>query len=185
MGRSGRVSCSIIGTCLRRSDIRKLAKKKVFGLSKGLDDFQIHTHLVSQSSYLCPQAKILQKILDARYRVTLRRYKEVIHDDDIEKMWCQDSNNGAIAGAYWAVMTHPTITRELRSKIYGEVHMLSHDFFVQNRIEKQGLFDSRNKVAMLEEVLSSERQFYRETERKRSNDQEMLATVYLEKKSSK
>ena len=160
--------CSIIGTCLRRSDIRKLAKKKVFGLSKGLDDFQVHTHFVSLASHPCRQAKILHKLLETKYRAIIRRYNGATNDNDVKKLWSQDINSGAIAGAYWAVMTHPAVSRELRTQIYGEVHMLSHDFFVLNRAEKQGLADLRNKVAMLEEVLSSERQLHRETERKYS-----------------
>ena len=174
--------CSIIGTCLRRSDIRKLAKKKIFGLSKGLDDFDVHSHLVGQASHPGRQAKILHKLLDAKYNVIIRRYNAATHDDDVEKLWSQDVNSGAIAGAYWAVMTHPTISRELRSKIYGEVHMLSHDFFVLNKMEKQGLVDLRNKVVMLEEVLSSERQIYCEMEREYSQGLDALETLSQENK---
>ena len=130
-------SCSIIGTCLRRNDIRKLSKKKLFGLIGCVDDFQIHTNLVGMSSIRCPQSKMLNKLLDTKYRAAIKRYGRAKIDIEIEKLWNQDVERGHFAGAYWAVMSHATISDALRSKIYGEIHMLSHDFFVVDSKEKQ------------------------------------------------
>ncbi|PIE73693.1 MAG: hypothetical protein CSA20_01845 [Deltaproteobacteria bacterium] len=175
-GREG-FHCSIIGTCLRREDIRKLARKQIFGLSGDMDDFQIHSNLVNQAAQRCPQAKALQKILDAKYRRALYRYSKADNDEAIRHCWNEDVANGSIAGAYWAVMSHPAISNSLRYEIYGQVHMLSHDFFVMERKEKDRLRELTNKVAMLEEVLGSERQYHRDAAKTQKQDREKLEVL--------
>lgn len=166
----GGYSCSIIGTCLRREDIRKLARKKLYGLNASMDDFEIHTNLVPQAHQRSPQSRALHKILDIKYCQSIKRYSKAVDDEAIKKLWDVDKGSGAIAGAYWAVMTHPTISKELLAHIYGQVHMLSHDFFVLDKKDKQVIATLRNKVSMLEEVLGSERQQYLKGKKRYENN---------------
>jgi chromosome segregation ATPase len=74
-------------------------------------------------------------------------------------------SRGALAGAYWAVMTHQTISKEMLSTIYGEMHMFGYDHFDQHRREQVQQDDLRRKVEAMEEVLGSERQYYLEEKR--------------------
>lgn len=174
-------SCSIIGTCLRREDIRKLARKKIYGLSVTMDDFDIHTTLVHQASQRCPQSRAMNKILDFKYCRSIKRYSEAMDDDALQKLWDTDMKSGAIAGAYWAVMSHPTISRDLLAKIYGQVHMLSHDFFVLDKKDKQATEALCSKISALEEVLVSERQLYLQKTKAHDSDLERLAKLEHEK----
>ncbi len=174
-------SCSIIGTCLRREDIRKLARKKLYGLSVTMDDFEIHTTLVHQACQRCPQSRAMNKILDFKYCRSIKRYSKAMDDDTLKNLWDMDVRSGAIAGAYWAAMTHPTISRELLAKIYGQVHMLSHDFFVFDKKDKQAIEALRKKVSALEEVLVSERQLYLKGKKQHDSNLDHLAKLQNEK----
>ncbi|WP_028583734.1 DUF2325 domain-containing protein [Desulfogranum mediterraneum] len=169
--------CSIVGTCLRRADIRRLARKRLYGLSSTMDDFQIHTNLVNQASQRCPQSRALHKLLDLKHRKAINRYKRAEDDDAIHGLWTRDLDKGAVAGAYWAVMTHPTISSELRSQIYGQVHMLSHDVFASSQKERQSANELRSKLALLEKVLLSERQLARKEKKQHLADQDELAKM--------
>ena len=44
----------------------------------------------------------------------------------LETRWDEAVESGDIAGAYWALVTHPRAPDALLDRVYGEVHMLSH-----------------------------------------------------------
>lgn len=109
--------CSIIGVCLHRNDLHRLAKKKLFKLESGMSEYQIHTSLVNLSGMRNHQSRAMHKLLEARFRIAVKRYAALKDDETILKTWEQDLQCGRVAGAYWAIMTHPTITQALRSVI--------------------------------------------------------------------
>lgn len=75
-------------------------------------------------------------------------------------MWDEDVNSAAVAGAYWAVVTHPASSYGLLREIFCEIHMLSHDFFLLNKRDHKNQQALQDRVIMLEEVLVSERQSF-------------------------
>ena len=156
--------CAVIGTCLRRVDLRRFAKKKVFQLEPGVNDYQIHASLVGCVGTRNPQSRVLHKLLEKRYRAAVKRYASVEDDAEVLELWKQDLKNGTIPGAYWAIMTSNLISSETRNAIYGQNHMLSHDTVCNKRHEQRLNEEIVNKAAVLEEVLVSERQFHLETQ---------------------
>lgn len=158
---SSNYHCSIIGTCLRRSDLHRLARKKLFRMEAGASTYQIHTSLVSRAGTRNSQSRAMYKLLESRYRIAIKRYAVLKDDEEIQRTWERDLQCGAVAGAYWAIMTHPVITQELRSIIYGQSHMMSHDLFSDYQQDRRLDEELRNKAVLLEEVLVSERLHHR------------------------
>ena len=161
----GRI-CSVIGTCLRCSELRKLARKKQFGLDANSSDYKLHSVLVNQSGFRSPISRTLNKILDTKYRLFINRYAKVKDDQSIRALWDKDVSSGGIPGAYWAIMTHPSISGELIGEIYGQIHMMGHEVHGDYQKEHRGHAKLRERVSMLEEVLVSERQQQRQDKQK-------------------
>jgi len=152
--------CSILGTCLRRTDLRRFAKKKIFQVESGADDYQIHLALVGFAASRNPKSRAMHKFLDERYRAAIKRYAVTPDDQSALELWDQDVKRGAVAGAYWAIMTNQSFSGEIRTEVYGDNHMMSHDTVITNQREHRLNEEIANKAAMLEEVLVSERQLH-------------------------
>lgn len=173
--------CSIIGTCLRRADLRKLARKKIFGLEAGVSDYDIHSAVVTKAGYRNPQSRALQKLLDTKYRAAINRYAKAGEDEEIRNLWQEDLHNGSVAGAYWSIMSHPLASDKIRADIYGEVHMMQHDYFELYKRDRRIMGDLKNKVRMLEEVMASERQHY--LDEKRAMEQIIASMTKLQQQT--
>ncbi len=173
----GSYQCSILGTCLRRTDLRQLAKKKLYDLQDAQNDYEIHAGLLNYAVTRCPQSRALNKFLDVKYRKSVQRYSGAQNDADILELWNEDVNSAAVAGAYWAVVTHPACSYGLLRETFCEIHMLSHDFFLLNKRDRKQQQAQEGKIAMLEEVLVSERQsFIAEHDEKKKLQTQLNAT---------
>ena len=162
--------CSVIGTCFRRSELHKLAKKKVLGLDYWTGDFKLHSALVGVAGIKSKKSRLLQSLLDKKFRTYVTKYDRIRCDAELEKQWREDVKIGAVPGAYWALMTHPCAGNNLVQKVYGEVHMMGHDFFARHQKDKQTQAYLRSKVELLEEVLESERQHFLLAEERLENE---------------
>jgi hypothetical protein len=139
------IHCSVIGTCLSTSELRKLVPR-----FKDLDreratDLQIHHAAVELAVEGGEGAKALHKALDSRYAVAIKRFSAVKDVDGLRGLWADALKAGDVPPAYWAVMTHPSTTLEMRQLAFGEVHMLSHLVGAANRA------DIRRLVALEED----------------------------------
>lgn len=152
--------CSIVGTCLRRDELRKIARKKVFALHSDTSDFELHTNVVALAAENSARAKALHTLLDAKYQSAITRYSRVKSDDAIESLWRLDVHRGAIAGAFWAIMTNLTASQDLVHRLYGEVHMLGHDFLLDHQRNNRQLHELRDKNSLFQDILVSERQHF-------------------------
>lgn len=156
--------CSLIGTCLTRIELRKLARERIFAVESG-DDYRLHADFIRISDRSDPQGKALHKYLVKKYQVRTKKYLQATTDEAIKELWDRDMAEGLLDSAWWSVLTHPTASPHLVSRLYGFLHMLGHDSL--NSHHKERLHSERlsAKVAMLEEVLGSERQHYRQEKR--------------------
>jgi hypothetical protein len=152
--------CSVLGTCLRRTDLRKFARKKMFQVEAGANDYKVHLALVGIAKSRNPKSRALHKFLDERYRAAVKRYASAQDDEEALQLWDQDVKRGAVAGAYWAIVTNQLFSSETQTEVYGQNHMMSHDIVGSDQHEKRLNEEIVNKAALLEEVLVSERQFH-------------------------
>ena len=169
--------CALLGTCLRQPDLRRIARKRIFQMEPGASDYEIHSVLVNQGAQRNPQSRALHKLLETKYRAAVKRYATATDDETISKLWDQDLQCGAVAGAYWAIMTHSIISKKAMATIYGQSHMMSHSCFSDYQRDQQVLEELRCKAAMLEDIMGSERQHYLEEKKKFENDMSKLRQV--------
>lgn len=172
----GRI-CSVIGTCLRCSELRKLSRKKQFGLDSNSSDYKLHSVLVNQSGIRSPISRTLNKILDTKYRQSVNRYAKAKDDSSVRVLWCEDVASGRIPGAYWAIVTHPSVSGELMEEIYGQIHMMGHEVHGDYQKESRVRTKLREKAIMLEEVLVSERHQWRQEKSKMEEEVSALRMV--------
>lgn len=128
------IHCSVIGTCLSTHELRRLVPRYVDIDRKEATDLEIH-HAAVELAAGGPGAKALNKALDARYEAVIRRFQQAKTADELGACWDECLRQGDVPGAYWALMTHPRTTGNLRQKAFGEVHMLSHLVGAANRAD--------------------------------------------------
>ncbi|WP_250453172.1 DUF2325 domain-containing protein [Caballeronia sp. ATUFL_M2_KS44] len=140
--------CSIIGTCLGTNELRKLVPKFTDIDRYEASDLQIHHAAVELAIADGAGCKALQKALDQRYAGAIKRFDQARDPDAVLALWKEALKSGDIPPAYWALMTHPQSTIEVRQSAFGELHMLSHLVGAANRA------DIRRLVALEEENIA-------------------------------
>ena len=116
--------CSIIGTCLSTSELRKLLTRAGIR-TEDKSDHELHGQGVSLSAQSDSAGKLLNKLLDERHNLSVKKYGRAKTEEEVRKQWLEDVKAGDIPGAYWATMTHPETTESLQRQAFGHVHMLS------------------------------------------------------------
>ncbi|MGV7242566.1 DUF2325 domain-containing protein [Caballeronia sp. M23-90] len=137
--------CSIIGTCLSTSELRKLVPKFTDLDKQHATDLEIHHAAVELAIEGGQGAKALQKALDVRYSGAVRRFETAKSPEALLTLWKEALKSGDIPPAYWALMTHPQAVMSVRQVAFGDLHMLSHLVGAANRA------DIRRLVALEEE----------------------------------
>jgi hypothetical protein len=157
--------CSIIGTCLSTHELRKLVPKFAPLDPQRASDLEIHHAAVELAIQGGSASKALHKALDTRYAGAVRRFSAVRDADALLALWNEALATGDIPPAYWALMTHPCATIEVRQAAFGELHMLSHLVGAANRA------DIRRLVALEAEHA----QLHAKIERQQTRLQQMSA----------
>jgi hypothetical protein len=130
------IHCSIVGTCLGTSELRKLIARHVPGLARNdALDIEIHHVAVSLSTEGGSVAKELNKALDARHALAIKKFGAAKDERALTLLWQEAMAQGDVPGAYWALMTHPASTFDVRTLAFGDVHMLSHLAGASNRAD--------------------------------------------------
>ena len=122
----GGLQCSIIGTCLGHQDLLWLAAKNNVRIHEGAADYDVHSYFVQQAGKPVSLARALHKVLEHRYAGIVRKVGVSATNVDLIALWNLEFEAGRIPGAYWAFLSHTHVSAELSSRIFGEVHMLSH-----------------------------------------------------------
>ncbi|MGB3223605.1 MAG: DUF2325 domain-containing protein [Desulforhopalus sp.] len=167
--------CSVIGTCMTRSELRKLSREKVYAIAPSCDDYQLHMAFIGISKLPDLMGKSLHKYLEKKYRSDTRKYFRVTTDDEIEALWDEDILEGRIHSAWWGVITHPQVSMDLVNRLYGQLHMMGHDSLGSSCKKKKVIEELKSKVTALEEVLAADRQMYLEEKRKFKEQLSVLA----------
>lgn len=117
--------CPVVGTCLTLDEIKKLARKGGC-VPKDANDYRLHVEAVSLSCSRNPVAEAMHKLLERKFDLYLRRFDKARDEAELEVLWKQHMEQGEVAGAMWAALTHKTGSKESRQVVYADVHMLSH-----------------------------------------------------------
>jgi hypothetical protein len=127
--------CSIIGTCLSTADLRHVLAKAKVKDAEIASDHDLHCLGVMLASRREQGARFLQKALDRCHRTAVFRCLKIKDAAGLLEFWDDALKQGDIPGAYWAVLTHPSATRDIVKQVFADVHMLSHLVGAANRAD--------------------------------------------------
>lgn len=145
--------CSIIGTCMTTGELRKLVPRFADIDRQQASDLEIHHEAVQLSVDGAAGCKAIQKALDERYALAIRRFAAAKDPESLLQLWNEALKSGDVPPAYWAVMTHPCATIAVRQAAFGEVHMLSHLVGAANRADIRRLMALEQENASLHDRL--------------------------------
>ena len=145
------IHCSVLGTCLSTADLRKLMAR--FIDVQGASDLDVHHDAVRLVGDDARVAKALHKALDKRHESVIQRYSRTRDSRELEALWEEALRQGEIPGAYWAVLTHRNVSVDLRQRVFGDVHMLSHLVGAANRADIRRLVALERDNADLQDRL--------------------------------
>jgi len=149
----GHFHCSVIGTCLTLDELRRLCRKVKINSEGKVSDYDLHRAFVGIAGQSCHSTRLLNKYLDQKYRRSLEAVTKA--GEALPAFWQTALDTGEVAGAYWALVTHPGTPKELLDRIYGEVHMLSHLAGASTRVDLRTLDRLRRRVQELEHELAA------------------------------
>ena len=127
--------CSIVGTCLSTTELRKVVAKFKGHELKGSSDLAIHEEAVKAAAHHDVASRLLHKALDRRHEATIKRFHKVQDMEAVRLLWEEALRSGDIPGAYWALLTHWASSPELIKSAFADVHMLSHLVGAANRAD--------------------------------------------------
>ena len=131
--------CTVIGTCIETSQLRKLKNKFVRYVKNYplKTDYDIHACSVSICQSNNALSKWIQKLITQNHSQFIHDASSLKTDRELLELW--ESRNHTdmkqLAGYYWAILISPHASDALKDRIYGEVHMISH-ISSRNRINQ-------------------------------------------------
>ena len=125
--------CAVLGTCLGFADLVKTGRKAGIVPEPDATDYEVHAWFVQRSCEPGNLSRLLHKRLDRSWRSAIDAARAARDEAALAAFWTRALAKGDIPGPFWALMTHPAATEDLRSRAYGDVHMLSHRMGTANR----------------------------------------------------
>jgi hypothetical protein len=157
----GGLQCSIVGTCLSQEDLIAIGRKAGVRPREGARSYEVHSYFVQQVGRDGKIARAVQKMLDQRHAGIIRRVQALREESGLVRLWEEEFDGGRVAGAYWAFMSGAHVPSELGTRIFGDVHMLSH---VLGRVTHQNASRASELQARLDDL---EAKLLRQSERHR------------------
>lgn len=154
----GRFHCGLIGTCAPLDDLRRICRRAGIQFQTRVTDYELHHAFVALADRPGYAIRLLQRRLDARHRASLRRFAAAEDARALRKLWEAASTEGDIAGAYWALLTHPLADSDLCDCAAGELHMLSHAAAAARSAELRRIDHLQRRQRVLEQALREARQ---------------------------
>lgn len=131
--------CPVIGVCLPMPALRRLVDKVLAGQVQG-DDYVVHSGAITECKQRTTMAEAIQRELDRRYVIALRRFARCKSTEALAAEWRQAVGGGDdVAGALWAMLTHARCDALLEEQVLHDIHMLQHQLGASDRADRQRL----------------------------------------------
>ncbi|WP_036291454.1 DUF2325 domain-containing protein [Methylosinus sp. PW1] len=152
----GASHCSIVGTCLTIAELRKIARRTGFlGDEARYNDYQVHGLFVEKMHDENVVSRAVQKHLDTRYEGAIRKAKALDGEEALLAYWESAIDAGFVPGAYWALIGHPRLTPGVETRIFGDIHMMSHLSGAAHRGDAREVAEARRAKAEIARRLAS------------------------------
>ncbi len=117
--------CPVVGVCLPLPVLRTQVNKALGGQAMA-DDYEIHNGAVAECGCRNKLSVALQKVLEQRYATVIIRFKLAKTAREVAQLWTKAIEDGDVAGAFWAALTHPRCDAILQEVVCRDMHMLQH-----------------------------------------------------------
>jgi hypothetical protein len=154
--------CSIIGTCLPASELRRLMIKIGVSGAASDDDHALHKQAVALAARPHDGGKLIHKTLDRRHEAAIRQCAKLIEESELFRHWEGAIARGDIPGPYWAILSHPAATDAVMRRVFADVHMLSHMVGAANRADIRRLRQLEDANTALAGKLESQQRHLRD-----------------------
>lgn len=143
--------CTIVGTCLSLGELKAIAARLgLRGPSDKPSAYEIHTSVIHLASRERLVGKALTRQLDRKHVAAINRAKRLDGEEALTAFWSAALAAGDVAAACWAVMSHSDCTDTVRSRIFGDIHMLSHQVGAAARADLKAIHQLEQEKAELE-----------------------------------
>lgn len=153
--------CSIIGTCLNLRELQKISRQTKLELAQNISEFELHGTIVSLSSSKGLVSKAVEKMLNKKYAVTIRKFAQIHDESSLVKAWKEAISQGDVPGPYWALLTHPLASTKTKNLVFGDVHMLSHLVGSANRADIKALSTLQSRLENMEDRYANMKKNYK------------------------
>jgi hypothetical protein len=149
--------CSIVGTCLTLSELRRIAKKCRFAEDPyKLSDYDVHGMIVSQMNTDNSVSRAVTKHLNVKFEGAVRKSRALNGDEAFLSYWENAVESGLVPGAYWALVSHPNLPLSVEARVYGEIHMMSHMCGASNRGDARAIAEVRREKGEMARRLTTQ-----------------------------
>jgi hypothetical protein len=155
--------CSIVGTCLTPATARQILRRARVEIEGGAEDYRLHSLLVSEATRQGVIGRLINKTLDDSFAGPIRRVAATQGEGPQAALWDELCAKGEVAAGYWAFLSHGHVAADLRLRIFGEVHMLSHFMGGHHRGNAKALWLAERRAEQLAERLARSRRQAQET----------------------
>lgn len=145
--------CPVIGVCFDAAELPGLLAKAGVAADKATA-YEVHVHAVGECESRTPLTERLQRLLEQRYALAVRRFAAAKSAEALRELWLEGKAGPDIAGALWAAWTHARCDAALTQEIYADIHMLQHQVSNRARAERLELAELRADNARLKQELS-------------------------------
>jgi hypothetical protein len=143
--------CTIVGTCLSLGELKSAATRLGVRMPSAKPSaYEIHTGMIHLASRERLVGKALTKLLDRKHAAAINRAKPLAGEEALAALWEESLSKGEVASACWAVMSHPDCSDPLRSRVFGDIHMLSHQVGAAARADLKSIHLLEREKADLE-----------------------------------
>ncbi|HEX6734451.1 MAG TPA: DUF2325 domain-containing protein [Azonexus sp.] len=145
--------CPIIGSCFEVGELRGLMAK-VMHFPAGTTDFVLHTTAVGACETRSRLADLLQRQLEKRFQLAVRRLAPVKDAEGLRQHWQAAVRSGAeIPATLWAAWTHPACDTLLEHELYADIHMIQHQIGSGTRTDLKTLERAKDENRQLRQQL--------------------------------
>jgi hypothetical protein len=148
--------CPLVGTCLPVPALRRLARRAGVERASGMSDYELHHAAVHLAAERNAFSRLAHKDLDMRFAPALNAFAHASEEAALRELWTSALENGDVAGALWALMTHPAASAALLQLASQDVHMLSHQVGASNRADLDRLAQAEAENRALRERLEAQ-----------------------------
>jgi hypothetical protein len=122
--------CTLVGTCIDVPYIRKLRRRfpTITTNTRVETDYELHAFCVTACRDKNPLSICLNKYFNRYYQTIVSALRQQKTDEAVEALWRSTdlTEDRQVSGFCWAILTSQYVSAEIKSRLYGEIHMLSH-----------------------------------------------------------